>query len=295
MKLHSLWASSNQPTFSFEFFPARSPKALLSQEKIIGDLLSLKPDFVSVTFGAGGSTRQGSRDLVAKFLGLNQTVLAYFACYGLAQSEIAAIMDQYQSLGVENVFAIRGDRPQEPEFQNPAPDALEHASALLDFLSSKYQFCLGAAGYPETHREALSPEKDLEFLKLKVDKGAKFIITQYFYENRTFFDFRNRCRQAGITVPIIAGIMPIYSAKMMSNLAAMCGATVPTSVQAAVAAIAAEDTAALHAFGVDFALKQCKALIQEGVDGLHFYTLNRAISTLEIVEKLRQEGLLLRS
>jgi methylenetetrahydrofolate reductase (NADPH) len=286
MKLTELWDAKSKPTVSFELFPARNPEAAEKLPAVIDKLSDLKPDFFGVTFGAGGSTREGSSRLIDTLKnGKQSEVVAYFACYGLGPSEITAALDDYRGMGVENVLAVRGDAPQDgPDFR-PHPESLSHASDLLALIKQGYDFCLGAAGYPEGHIEAESKEKDLEFLKLKVKCGAEFIITNYFYDNIYYFDFVKRCRAAGITVPILPGIMPIFSEKMMRSLAALCGATIPSEIERGLAALPEGDRDAL------VGLKQFRGLIDAGVPGLHIYTMDRARSATAIVRKLRGEGL----
>lgn len=293
MKATGIWNSSQRPTVSLELFPARSPKGAENLEKTIDELVTLEPDFVSVTFGAGGSTREGSRQLVDKLKnekGLE--VIAYFAGYGLGPDDITAVLDSYEDLGVETILVVRGDPPHDQKDFEPHPQSLPHASDLLSFIRASYSFCLGAAGYPEGHIEAESKEKDLECLKLKVDKGAEYIIANYFYDNRFFFDFVERCKGIGIGVPILPGVMPIYSAKMMETLANLCGATITDEVRQGIARLPEDDKEALQNFGIDFAVGQCKGLIEAGVPGLHFYTMDRSVSTMAVVNRLKSEGLL---
>lgn len=292
MKITDIWNSSQKPTVSFEFFPPRSEKQAANLPETIDRLADLKPDFVSVTFGAGGSTREGSRQLVEKLKnekGLE--VVAYFAGYGLGPEDIVAVLDSYEALGVENVLVVRGDPPREESF-TPHPDSFQHASDLMAFVRPRYGFCIGVAGYPEGHIEAPSKEKDLEYLKLKVDRGAEYIISNYFYDNRFFFDFVERCRASGISVPILPGVMPIYSVKMMEMLAGLCGATITKEVRRGIAALPAGDREALGAFGIEFAVRQCAELLEAGVPGLHIYTMDRSKSAVGIVNRLRSEGLL---
>jgi methylenetetrahydrofolate reductase (NADPH) len=292
MKLTEIWRSKGKPTVSFELFPARTPKAAASQEQAIGELCALEPDFVSVTFGAGGSTRAGSRELVEKLRARGLETLAYLACYGLAPEVLSEIVDGYRALGVENLLAVRGDEPEGEAAFVPHPASLPHASDLVALLRSRASLCLGVAGYPEGHRAAESRERDLEFLKLKLDRGAEFVITQYFYDSRFFSDFAARCSALGIRVPIVAGVMPIFSIKMMESLSAMCGATITDELRRGLAALPADDPEALVRFGIDFATEQCRGLLRSGVAGLHFYTLNRSRSACEIVRRLRSSGLL---
>ncbi len=292
MKLSELWASKGKPTLSFELFPARTEKAAANLEKAIEQLVSLTPDFVSVTFGAGGSTRAGSYQLAEKIKnehGLE--VLTYFACYGLSPDQITSVLDDYRALGIENLLAVRGDEPREGDFE-PHPDSLPHASDLVAFIRPKYDFCLGVAAYPEVHVDAESKTKDLEYLKLKVDLGAEYIITNYCYDNQYFLDFVERCREVGIEVPILAGVMPIFSVKMMEMLAGLCGATITEEIRQGIAALPEGDTEALADFGIDFAVRQCTELLEAGVPGIHIYTMDRSKAAVGIVTRLRSEGLL---
>lgn len=292
MKVTELWKSDQKPTISFELFPARSEKAAENLEKAIDRLATLNPDFVSVTFGAGGSTREGSRQLLQKLKhekGLD--VLAYFACFGLGPEDISSILDSYQALGVESVLAVRGDAPREEAFE-PHPDSLLHASDLVAFIRQRYDFCLGVAAYPEGHIDAPDRMKDLEYLKLKVDQGGEYIITNYFYDTAYFFDFVERCRGISIEVPIVPGIMPIYSIKMMEMLAGLCGATITEEIRDGLAVLEEDDKDALRAFGIEFAYRQCVELLEAGVPGLHIYTMDRSASAVGLVNCLRTDGLL---
>jgi len=294
MRITDRW-QTGKPTISFELFPARTPEAAEKLDRVLDDLAALRPDFVSVTFGAGGSTRDGSRQLLDRLhnaMGLE--VIAYFAGYGLSPADITAVLDSYRDLGIDNFLLVRGDPPREEGFQ-PHPDSFPHASDLVAFVRPRYPECLGVAGYPEGHPQAPSKEKDLEFLKLKVELGAEYIITNYCYDNRHFFDFTARCRAAGITVPILPGVMPIYSVKMMEMLAGICGATLPTPLCQRLAALPEGDKAALQAFGIDYAACQCAELLHAGVPGIHLYTMDRSEAAVGIVNRLRGEGLLLRT
>lgn len=293
MKVTNIWESGQKPTVSFELFPPRSTKAAEKLEKAVDELVALKPDFVSVTFGAGGSTREGSRQLIEKLKNeKGQEVIAYFAGYGLGPEDITSVLDSYQGLGIENILVVRGDPPHDQENFEPHPQSLPHASDLIEFIKPRYDCCIGVAGYPEGHIEAESKEKDIEYLKLKVDKGAEYIISNYFYDNQYYFDFIERCRAIGIEVPILAGVMPVYSIKMMEMLAGLCGATITDELRQGIEALPEDDKEALVNFGIEFALRQCKDLLRAGVPGLHIYTMDRSISSVAIVERLRKEGLL---
>jgi methylenetetrahydrofolate reductase (NADPH) len=291
MKLTELWQQEKEPTLSFELFPARSAKASEKLETTIDELVALKPDFFSVTFGAGGSTREGSRLLVEKLM-MEKGVdtLAYFAGYGLGPDEIISVLDDYQALGVGNVLVVRGDPPHDKDFA-PHPDSFSFANELMTFIRPKYSFCIGVAGYPEGHIDAESKEKDIEYLKHKVDQGAEYIITNYCYDNRFFFDYVERVRAAGIDLPILPGVMPIYSVKMMEMLAGLCGATIVEELREGIDKLPEGDTRALLDFGIDFAAQQCADLIEAGVPGLHIYTMDRSTSTIGMLHRLQNEGL----
>ena len=292
MKITDLWKKGSPPTISFELFPVKTDKAAANLETTINNLTALKPDFVSVTFGAGGSTREGSHQLIQKLkLEKGLEVLAYFACYGLGPEEMVDVLDRYQEMGVGSILAVRGDTPREEEF-TPHPDSLDHASDLVSFIQSRYDFCVGVAGYPEGHIEATSLDKDLDFLKSKVEQGGEFIITNYFYDNKYFFSFVENCRAIGIEVPILPGVMPIFSVKMMEMLAGLCGATIPDQIRQGIAAVEVDDKEGLLTFGIEYAFNQCKGLLEQGALGLHFYTMDRSYSTEHIVKKLRAEGYL---
>jgi methylenetetrahydrofolate reductase (NADPH) len=292
MKITELWKSVGRPTVSFELFPAKTAKAAADLETSIDILAALQPDFVSVTFGAGGSTRDGSRQLVEKLKrekGLE--VVAYFAGYGLGPDEVVSVMNDYQTLGIENILAVRGDEPKEEGFLSH-PDCFHYASDLVSFIRPRYKFCLAVAGYPEGHIQAANKHEDLAYLKQKVELGADYVICNYFYDNSYFFDFAQRCREAGIAVPILPGIMPIYSIKMMETLAGICGATITPEVRRGIAALPEGDKEALLAFGIDLAVRQCQGLLESGVPGIHIFTLNQHRAAGGIVKRLRGEGLL---
>jgi len=293
MKLAEIWEKKDKPTVSFELFPARSEKAAARLEKTIDILADLQPDFASVTFGAGGSTREGSYQLLQKLKhekGLE--VLGYFAGVGLSPTEITSVLDSYYSLGIENILVVRGDVPHDQDDFSPHPDSFAHASDLMGFIRPRYDFCLGVAGYPEGHIEAVSQENDLQYLKLKVANGAEYIVTNYAYDNQYFFNFVERSRKAGIKVPILPGVMPIYSEKMMDNLACLCGATITDEIRQGLAALPEGDKQAVLDFGIEFAYRQCKGLLSGGAPGVHIYTMDRWKTTSEIVQRLRADGIL---
>lgn len=283
---------TKQPVISLEFFPPRNEAAENKFGSIIDKLAGLKPDYMSMTFGAGGSTRDGSyRSVKQMMVEKKQPTVAYLAGYGLGPDEITTVLDKYKALGVETIFVIRGDIPQEEGF-TPHPESFSYASDLIAFIKERYDFTLGCAGYPEGHTEAKSLEKDIEYLKLKVDSGAEYVVCQYFYDNRYFFDFVEKCRSAGIAVPIIPGIMPVYTVKMTRMLSRVCGSSITNELQRKLDAVDAEDKDAVLNLGIDFSTEQCRGLLREGVAGLHFYTMDRTISTTEIIRRLKADNLL---
>lgn len=293
MRVLKLYEKAEKPVVSFEFFPPRDEKAEKGFGKIIDDLAVSAPDYMSVTFGAGGSTRDGSYQTVRKLIvdkGL--PTVAYIAGYGLGPDEITAVLDRYRDLGVETIFVIRGDAPRNNDRFTPHPDSLQHASDMLAFIHKRYDFDLGCAGYPEGHIQAESLEKDIEYLKLKVDNGAGYVVAQYFYDNRYFFKYVEKCRNAGISVPIIPGIMPVYSIKLTRMLAKLCGAEITDKLRSGMEALASGEKSDVENYGIDFAVDQCRELLKSGVPGLHFYTMDRSRSVTEIINRLRAENLL---
>ncbi len=292
MKAETLYKNSKTPVISFEFFPPRNEKAAESFGRTIDVLAEVKPDYMSVTFGAGGSTKEGSYQTVKNLIDKkNLPTVAYLAGYGLGPDEITTVLDRYKDLGIETIFVIRGDKPQDDNFA-PHPDSFSYASELIGFIKERYDFTLGCAGYPEGHIDAKNLEKDIEYLKLKTQNGASYIIAQYFYDNDYFLEFIKKCRAAGISAPIIPGIMPVYTVKLTGILSKVCGSTITEKMQAELDRLSEADKDEVLNYGIDLAVEQCRGLLKSGVPGLHFYTMNRSKSTAEIIRRLRQENLL---
>lgn len=276
------------PLFSFEFFPPKTPKGEDELYQTIEHLQPLAPGFVSVTYGAGGSTRAKTVELVAHIkrqIGLES--MAHLTCVGATRDEIAAVLEQLLDAGIENVLALRGDPPRDqPRFVAPE-GGFAFASELVRFIRERgYDFCIGAAAYPEGHPECRDLTLDIEHLKEKVEAGVDFLITQLFFDNRDYVAFLERCRASAITVPILPGIMPITDYSQIERLAAMCGAQIPASLRARLGPVR-DDHAAVRAIGIDYATAQCRELLALGAPGIHFYTLNRSTATRAIVEQLR--------
>jgi len=293
MSVSSLMKEAGRPLISFEFFPPRTEKAAETFEGVIDELSGLKPDYVTVTFGAGGSTVHGSYQLVNKLKnekGLH--TVAYIAGYGLGPDAIVSALDAYKELGIETIFVIRGDAPKNDSEFRAHPESMPYASDMIAFIKERYDFCLGCAGYPEGHIEAVSKEKDLEYLKLKVDNGAEYVVAQFTYDDAAFPDFNKKAKALGIEVPVLPGIMPIYSEKLTRNLAGVCGAAITPEINEALEKMPADDKQAVLDYGVDLATEQCRKLLAQGVPGLHFYTMNRSSSLVKVINRLRDEGLL---
>ena len=291
MNVANLYENSKKPVVSFEFFPPRDEKAAEKFDKITDDLAAIKPDYMSVTFGAGGSTKEGSYQTVKNLIDKNLPTVAYLAGYGLGSDEIRAVLNGYQDLGVETIFVIRGDKPTDDSFA-PSPDSFFYASEMIPFIKERYNFTLGCAGYPEGHIQAESLEKDISYLKLKEANGAAYVIAQYCYDNNYFIEYIQKCRGAGISIPIIPGIMPVYTVKLTRTLSKVCGTTIPEKMQGVLDQLSESDKDEVLNYGIDFAVEQCRGLLKSGVPGLHFYTMNRSKSTTEIIARLRLENLL---
>jgi len=285
--------STGRPCFSFEFFPPKTDAGLNQLRESIRSLRDLNPNFVSVTYGAGGSTRDRTIELVGEIqrhYGIE--AMAHLTCVGSSRDEIGAILHRLQSAGVDNVLALRGDPPKgETEFK-PAADGFAYANELASFIRQGFNFCIGGACYPEGHVECLGGnglrdlKRDIENLQLKIDAGAQFLITQLFFDNNVYFDFVARARAAGIGVPIIPGIMPITNVDQIRRFTQMCGATIPDTLLVELDRLKDQDNAVLSQ-GVAHAAAQCLDLLQRGAPGIHFYTLNKSAATRTILTAIR--------
>jgi methylenetetrahydrofolate reductase (NADPH) len=275
-----------EPVFSFEFFPPKTPQAAEQLLRTIDELKPIAPAFVSVTYGAMGSNRGQVIELVARIrdeIGLNP--MAHLSCTGHTREDLSSILDQLAAAGVDNVLALRGDPPRGEPFR-PAPDGFAHASDLVAFIRSRWDFCIGGACYPEMHPDAPDPATDLAHLATKVRAGADFLITQLFFDESDYFSFVARARAAGIGVPILPGIMPVTDVGGVRRMTTMCGARLPAELEGRLAA-AEGDPARVLEVGVEHASAQCRALLAGGVPGIHFYTLNKSPATRRIVAALR--------
>ena len=272
---------------SFEFFPPKDDAGFTALFETIEALKALDPSYVSVTYGAGGSTRRKTVELVKRIkheIGIES--MAHLTCVGANRDEIGSVLDDLATAGLENVLPLRGDPPKgESEFV-PTPGGFRYASELVAFIRERHSFCLGAACYPEKHPEAPSAEADLDNLKRKVDSGVDFLITQLFFDNDDYLRFRERAVVAGIRVPILAGIMPILNVKQIKRFTRMCGASLPDALRQKIEAV--EDNAeAVRQIGIYHATRQCEDLLRDGVPGIHFYTLNRSTATRAIYQSIK--------
>jgi len=275
-----------RPVISFEFFPPKTDAGYRALFETIGELAPLEPGFVSITMGAGGSTREKTVGLtieITRKLGL--TTMSHLPCTGFRPHEIGAILDQLADGGVRDVLALRGDPPKDaPDFVIPA-DGFQYANQLVEYIADRGQFGIGAACCPEVHPQAPDAATDLANLKRKVDAGADFLISQLFFDNAKFFDFVERARAAGITLPIVPGIMPIASVAGIRRMAGMVGACFPAELARALDRVDGDDDAT-YRLGVEWATMQCRELLDRGVPGLHLYTLNRSPASREIHRNL---------
>jgi methylenetetrahydrofolate reductase (NADPH) len=287
MRIDELLATSDEPVFSFEFFPPKTEKGEQNLFTALEELKRLEPAFVSVTYGAGGTTRTKTIEIVRRIqreFGLE--AMAHFTCVGATVDELRSVLDQMRDAGIQNVLALRGDPPQGQDEWTKTEGGLEYSRELVQLIDAEYDFAIGGACFPETHIHATSPEDDLRFLKDKVDAGAKFLVTQLFFDNRLYYEFVDRARAIGIEVPIIPGVMPILDAAQIERITQLCGSDIPAGLRAALEARADQPEAA-QALGVAFATQQCADLLRHGAPGIHFYTLNRSPATRAILAALK--------
>ena len=275
-----------RPCFSFEFFPPKSDEGVAALMETAAQLKPLNPAFVSVTYGAGGSTRARTIDLVKAFKqSLSLEAMAHLTCVGASVGELREVLHELRAAGIANVLALRGDPPRGESQFRPAPDGFVHAAQLVQLALSEFELCVGGACHPEKHPEAVDLASDVRFLKQKVEAGASFLITQLFFENETFFKFVERARRAGIDVPIIPGIMPITNTEQIARFTAMCGASIPARLLVELEARRNQPEAIVD-LGVAYATLQCVDLLAGGVPAIHFYTLNKSPASKAVVSAL---------
>jgi len=284
--------TQRRPVFSFEFFPPKTDEAARQLEQTISELRDLQPSFVSVTYGAGGSTRDRTIEVVTRVKrdhGIE--AMAHLTCAGATRDELSAVLDRILESGIENVLALRGDPPKGQAEFKPVEGGFRYASELVQFIRGRHNssLCLGGACYPEKHPECGNPAVDLQNLKRKVDEGLDFVITQLFFNNRHYFEFVERARRIGVTVPILAGIMPITNASQIERFMVNCGATIPFELAEELDRRRGDPQAVLE-LGIAHATAQSIELLEKGAPGIHFYTLNRSTATREIYAALQSAG-----
>jgi len=276
-----------RPLCSLEFFPPKDETGMQALRDTAAALKKLAPDFISVTYGAGGSTRERTTQISAMLRGeFGLTVMPHLTCVGHSRAELNDIASRHHAAGIRNIMALRGDPPKGAAEFKPAPDGLSYANELVSLLKAKHSdFCLGVAGYPEKHPQAPSFDNDLENLKRKVDAGAAFVTTQLFFDNEVFHRFVDRCRKVGINVPIVPGIMPPLSLNQVRRMTQLSGSTVPAKLTRRLEA-AGENADTVEFVGIDWALTQIRDLLAHGAPGYHLYILNRAKAALALAAGL---------
>jgi methylenetetrahydrofolate reductase (NADPH) len=279
--------NERRPVFSFEFFPPKTDEGQATLEQTLEVLKDDAPDYVSVTYGAGGSTRERTVEItkwIKEDLGIEG--MAHLSCVGEPTERLLEILRELEQAGIENVLALRGDPPRGETEWKPHPGGLHYSVELIEQIKSDFDFCIGAACFPEVHPDAPNLQHDLKYAKQKVEAGASFLITQLFFDNELYFDFVEEARAAGIPVPIIPGIMPITNYKQIKTITGMCGASIPADLERELDE-RADDPEAVAELGTAYAALQCSDLLARGAPGVHFYTLNRSPATRAILAALR--------
>jgi methylenetetrahydrofolate reductase (NADPH) len=287
VRIDQILATAEEPVFSFEFFPPKTDEGWDNLRTTLQDLRAFDPDFVSVTYGAGGSTRDRTLEVtkwIKQDLGIE--AMAHLSCVGASVDELRTMLDGIAAAGIENVLALRGDPPRGETEWRPHPDGLHYSTQLASLISSSYPFCVGAACFPEVHPEAPDLAHDLRFLKQKLDSGVSFLVTQLFFDNELYFRFVEEARSAGIEAPIIPGIMPVTNVGQIKTVTGMCGASIPRAFLEALHWRAIDPDAVIQ-LGVAYATLQCAELLARGAPGIHFYTLNRSPATKAILSALK--------
>ncbi|HEX9967515.1 MAG TPA: methylenetetrahydrofolate reductase [NAD(P)H] [Solirubrobacterales bacterium] len=278
---------SKRPVFSVELFPPKSQEASEQLFATARSLRELEPDFASVTYGAGGSTREGTVEITRALRDeLGFETMAHLSCVGETTEGLATTLDRIEAAGIENVFALRGDPPRGQEDFVQPEGGLGSAAELAAFISSRWDFTIGGACFPEVHPEAPDLETDLTYLRTKVEAGASFLITQLFFDNQVYFDFVEAARRKGIDVPILAGVIPVASFAQTKRICSLCDASIPPSLEAAFLTAEGDERAEFE-LGIAYAAQQCAELLIGGAPGIHFYALNRAPATHAVLSALK--------
>ena len=279
---------SGIPTLSYELFPPKNINGWATLYSTMAEISKLVPDYISVTYGAGGSTRSKTFDLVSRIqdeLGIE--TMAHLTCVGHSKDELKEILQTLVKAGIRNVLGLRGDPPKGDTAFKPHPDGFAHASDLIAFIKGNFQLQIACAYYPEKHMEAASLESDIGYLKLKQDNGAQCTISQLFFDNETFYRFRDKCQAMGVTMPFVAGIMPVLNLNQLTRFRELSGCMIPESMVTFLGSGKPEDVTLR---GVEFATAQCDDLLKNGIAGIHLYSLNQSQSSSRITENLRRLG-----
>jgi methylenetetrahydrofolate reductase (NADPH) len=287
MRIDEILATRSEPVFSFEFFPPKTEDGERNLQTALRELRPLEPSYVSVTYGAGGSTRDRTIEIVKAIKdehGLE--AMAHLSCVGTTREELREILDEVRAAGIDNVLALRGDPPRGETEWRPHPGGLHYSTELAALIRESYDLCIGAACFPEVHPEAVDLAHDLKFLKEKLTAGASFLITQLFFDNRLYFDWVEEARAIGISVPIIPGIIPVTNVDQIKRFTDMCGASIPAPLLEQLE-LRRDDADAVIQFGVAYATLQCADLLARGAPGIHFYTLNKSPATRAILSALK--------
>jgi methylenetetrahydrofolate reductase (NADPH) len=287
MRLDTVLEGRRQPVFSFEFFPPKTDDGVRQLFEAISHLRELEPTFVSVTYGAGGSVRTRTVELVTRIRReLDIEPVAHLTCVDATVDDLQGILDGLHDAGIDNVLALRGDPPEGTERFTAPAGGFAHGSELIEMITSRYGFCVGSACYPEKHPESADGDEDVRSAKRKADAGASYLITNLFFDNRPYFDFVAKARAAGVTVPIIPGIMPVTNVGQIRRFTSKIGATIPEALLDALRS-REDDPEAVLQLGVAWATLQCAELLAGGAPGVHFFTMNRSPATRAILSALR--------
>jgi methylenetetrahydrofolate reductase (NADH) len=285
MKVMELF-NRRKPVFSFEFFLPKTPEGMARFKSTVRDLKRLSPSFVTLTYGAGGSARDRTIEVAGMIQNeLKLTTVAHLTCIAHTRSEIEAIIGKIRELGIENIMALRGDRPKDGHLIPESQRDFRFAADLVRHIRKMDGFCIGVAGYPEKHPEAATMEEDLRRLKEKVTAGADFITTQLFFDNADYFRFVETVRGLGIALPVLPGLMPVTNYGQIQKFAAMCGARIPAEIIEALES-RQNDPEYVVQYGIDWTYRQARDLLDKGAPGIHFYTLNKSRSTEVILSRL---------
>ena len=286
MKLAEIFKNKS-PVISFELFPPRTERGMSDLEERLPRLISLNPDFITVTYGALGSNRDQTLEITSRIKNYYKMEAAHhLTCVGATRGELTEILHQIQDHNIENIIALRGDPPQGTSTFTQPDNGYLHANELVEHVRRHGGFGIGVAGYPETHSEAPSTDIDLRNLKRKVDSGADIVITQLYYNNQHYYRFLDRCKTLGITQPIIPGLMPILSFEQIKRITSMCGATIPKTLLRSMED-AEGNQAKIHEIGITHTAEQALDLLRNGVPGIHFYVLNQHFHIAEIMERIK--------